>query len=332
MKTKRKREESPQRVTKKTYQKKRRRHANNKDKEKRETLLVPTEDKLQQIQTTSPVPSSVDLSNAYNLTKEHCEFLRNKCMQHIISLNLECCHSLTDDNASILFGFQQTETSTTTERELEPVDDSILKLESLNLTRTNIGDVGVAAIALKCKNLKHLYLSHTRITDLSLSLIAQHCPALQTLEVVGCDIGCYGLQLIAQECKSNLVRLDISDCYRVNDAIVSYLCFYCPNLHYVGLRNTKIPDRGVSALLRRLKLVSLNIEGLPITDKQMCQMSQQQPCLKELHISFCYNISIDMIMRVVKLCRELEEVHFYGLGAKEVVAEVEREGLSIFCD
>jgi len=334
MKTKRKRDESPQRavLTKKTYNKKRRRHAN-KETSIDTTLVSMPEDKLQLLKSTVSTPS-VNLANCYNLTKEHCELLRNDWLKQILSLNLECCHSLTDDDFSNLFGFQPVETNTETNiRVLEPLDDSTLKLESLNLTRTNIGDAGVAAIAIKCKNLKHLYLSHTRITDLSLSLIAQHCSNLQTLEVVGCDIGNYGLQLIAQERKSNLVSLDVSDCYRVNDAIVPYLCFYCPNLARIGLRNTKIPDRGVSALLRKLKLTSLNIEGLPITDTQLCQISHFQPSLTELHLSYCYNTSLNAIKNVVELGKNLAVVHLFGLGiGKELLLELQREKLSIFCD
>jgi len=334
MKTKRKRDESPQRaiLTKRTYNKKRRRHAKETSKE---TISVSVpEDKLQYLKSTVSVPSNVNLANCYNLTKGHCELLRNDWLQQIISLNLECCHSLTDDDFSTLFGFQPVETNTVADiRVLEPLDDSTLKLESLNLTRTNIGDAGVAAIAIKCKNLKHLYLSHTRITDLSLSLIAQHCSNLQTLEVVGCDIGNYGLQLIAQECKSNLLTLDVSDCGRVNDAIVPYLCFYCPNLERLGLRNTKIPDRGVSALLRKLKLTALNIEGLPITDIQLCQISHFQPSLKELNLSFCYNASLKSIKTVIELCKDLTDVHLYGLGiGNDLLEELRREKLSIFSD
>jgi len=270
----------------------------------------------------------------YNLNNGHCESLRND-LQHVLSLNLESCHSLTDDDFSTLFGFHSVETSTPDLiRVLEPVDDSTpLKLESLNLTRTNIGDVGVAALVVKCKNLKHLYLSHTRITDFSLSLIAQHCSNLQTLEVVGCEIGNYGLQLIAQQFKARLVSLDVSDCYRVNDAIIPYLCFYCPNLERIGLRNTKIPDRGVSALLRKLKFTSLNIEALPITDLQLCQISQLQPSLRVLHLSFCYGISLPIIKKMVEQCKTLSEVHLFGLGiTPEVLIELQREGLSIYCD
>lgn len=109
-------------------------------------------------------------------------------------------------------------------------------LESLNLTRTNIGDVGIGAIVMRCKNLKYLYLGHTQITDISLSLIAQYCPRLCTLNVEGCNIGNYGLQLIAQECKSNLETLVINDCPRVTDAIVPYLGFHCTQLRHLEIR------------------------------------------------------------------------------------------------
>lgn len=189
---------------------------------------------------------ALDLPNNYKLNKQHFEELRS-LLPNLKTLNLECCPTLSDQDLASLVGFEATSSDTTGELRilfisltwlvLEAVDDAkTMMLEHLNLTRTNIGDVGVAALVMKCKNLKYLFLSHTKITDVSLSLIAKHCPGLHTIDVTGCNVGNYGIQLIAQECNKSLVSLVVNDCHRVNDAIIPYLCYYCPSLSQLGIR------------------------------------------------------------------------------------------------
>jgi len=228
MKTKRRREDSPQRGTqRKCYKTKRRRQCPIGP----DTLKIrheqTEEENFQQIIRSIPfVPYHLEMSNCYGINKQHMNTLKNSWFAQLISISLEFCTSLTDADVASLTGFEPTTDNTTIV--LEPVDVSECKLESLNLAYTNLGDAGLVTLILACPNLKHINLKHTRITDWTLSLIAQHCRHIQTLDVSGCDVGSYGIQLVAQECKDNLHCLEMNDCPRVNVAVIPYLCFHCP--------------------------------------------------------------------------------------------------------
>lgn len=323
MKKKRRRDESPHRAPlRRPCKAQRRRYANSlKDPD---FELLNTQHKLLSSEQV------LDLSNIYNLNKEHLTSLKD-LLPKLQSLNLECCHTLTDADFATLVGFEQIADSNSEVLEAED-DATTLTLESLNLTRTRIGDVGIGAIVMRCKNLKYLYLGHTLITDVSLSLIARYCPKLRVLNVEGCNIGNYGLQLVAQECKSNLETLVINDCTRVNDAIVPYLGFHCSQLRHFEIRNTKIPSRSLGLLIQKLRLTDLNIEGQQITNTQLERIAlQQQQTLKALQISYCYNITTDGISRLIETCKNLVEVHMYGLSLEEAfVSSLMRDGLKLY--
>jgi len=334
MKTKkRNRDESPPRVQcKRTAAKRRRRHTRDISTLSKRQIITIKDTEVHQLCTRSPfVPCDVILSNCYDITREHCEILRT-WLPNVVTLNMEFCHSLTDEDFTVLFGFQETKQDSeaaATTRVLESVDfNPISKLEVLNLSHTNIGDAGVAALALQCPNLKILYLQNTRVSDYALSALAQHCHGLTAVDVSGCTgIGSYGIQLLAQESSATLKSLDISDCIFINDAVVPYLC-HCPNLIQLGLRNTKISDRAVSALLRRLQFNELNLEGLPLSDLQLLQLIQFQKNLNKLDISYCHGLSLAALRRVAELSC-LQELSLFGL--EEKAQGIEREGLLLFC-
>jgi len=334
MKTKkRNRDESPPRVhCKRTATKRRRRQARDNLISSKRQLITIKDTEVHLLGASSPVvPCDVILSNCYDITREHCEILRT-WLPNVTSLNMEFCQSLTDEDFTVLFGFQEKETeSEATATILESVDfNPFSKLEVLNLSHTNIGDAGVATLALQCPNLKTLSIQNTRVSDYALSAVAQHCHCLTALDVSGCSgFGSYGIQLLSQERAATLKRLDVSDCAYVNDAVVPYLC-HCPNLTQLGLRNTKISDRAVSALLRRLQFIELNLEGLPISDPQLLHLIQFQKNLQKLDISFCHSLSVAALKRVGELSSCLQELSLFGL--EEKAKEIESwEGLLLFC-
>jgi len=326
MKKKRNRDESPGRVhCNRTATKRRRRRSS--------TTLPKLQITIKIDAKVTQLGCDVKLANCYDITREHCETLR-EWLPNVVTLNMEFCHSLTDEDFIVMLGFQGTgETKVTKGKSahylLESVDHPVRNLEVLNLSHTNIGDSGVAAIALQCPNLRIISLQNTRVSDYALSALAQHCRGLTAVDVSGTEIGSYGIQLLAQESTATLQSLELNDCVYVNDAVVPYLC-HCPNLVRLGLRNTKISDRAVSALLRKLKFIELNLEGLPIYDAQLLQICQFQKNLEKLDLSFCYGLSLASLTRVVELSTSLQELSLFGL--EEMAKEIERwEGLLLFC-
>eukprot|EP01127_Copromyxa_protea_P023705 TRINITY_DN8992_c0_g1_i1.p1 TRINITY_DN8992_c0_g1~~TRINITY_DN8992_c0_g1_i1.p1 ORF type:complete len:323 (-),score=23.05 TRINITY_DN8992_c0_g1_i1:64-1032(-) len=318
MKTKRRREESPQRAPR-TIKTRRR------DIRSCQTKVSPEPHQPDKLGVCSG--DTLDLSNNYTLNKQRLSDIK-KSLPRLRSLNLEFCHTLSDEDFASMVGYELVPST----KVLEAVDDTkTFSLESLNLARTKISDAGVAAIIVRCEEVRHLRLSHTRITDLSLSLIAQHCKRLVTLDVSGCDIGNYGIQLIAQECKY-LADLKVNECTRINDGIIPYVCFYCPELNQLGIRNTKITARGLNTLLQKRKFSYLDLEALPITDAQLYLISlQQSQNIKSLRLSYCFNLTAGNICRLINICKHLAEVHLFGLSlGEELFSSVNREGLHIF--
>lgn len=239
----------------------------------------------------------------------------------VSGLNLSFWNYLTDHDLISLLGNQ---------------NDSLPKIERVNISHTQVTDSGIRIIASKCPNLKRIDLSGCQeITDVSLSLIAQFCKNLQHLKASGCtQVGDTGVQLVAQEVKQQLRTLDLNDCPRISDKTLLYLGYYCPNLTCLRLKNTNVNVAVLSKLLSsRLHLNELDVQGLAITDAFLFLLLRSQQTLTRLNISFCYHVSVGGIQKIIEDLDLLEELHLFGLTNRELLDNEDCSKLrpSIFC-
>eukprot|EP01121_Diplochlamys_sp_Union-15-3_P007128 TRINITY_DN1789_c0_g1_i1.p1 TRINITY_DN1789_c0_g1~~TRINITY_DN1789_c0_g1_i1.p1 ORF type:complete len:488 (+),score=20.17 TRINITY_DN1789_c0_g1_i1:179-1642(+) len=103
-----------------------------------------------------------------------CNRLKASCVEHIA----KNCKNLEEIHLS------QTQVSDTSVFYLT----NLSALKTLNLGRTDISDVGVAAISSKSHQLQYLDISWcTKITTLSLKNLDMGCPNLKVLKIFGCN-------------------------------------------------------------------------------------------------------------------------------------------------
>jgi len=282
-----------------------------------------TPDDLKDILRNFPHVNHLDLSGCYQICKESIGVIASEYKDVLQSLNLEFCHYITDEDIVTLFGEVKEDGSR----------DNQLNMVSLNLSYTNISDIGLRTVTLNCPNLKVLKLRGMKnITDLSLSMIAKHCKSLTHIDVQECyNITDYGVSLISQECKL-LEHVNVNGT-NVTNNFIPYICFYNHLIKELDLRNTKVCGDALGKILANLlKLESLKISGLSFEKKYMYLLLNLKS-IKELDISFCYDINLDLIRDLIRSCSALREIHLFGLVRKEdkqALLNINSE-LSIFC-
>jgi len=255
---------------------------------------------LEQLIKEYPFIKLLDMSSCSPLDANSLQIISEKWIKSITFLNLRYCEFITDNLLDILLG------STTT---------VLPTLRNINLSHTNITDLGVRLIVNKCPNLKIVNMNACRsITNLSVSMIAQHCTHISELNVEGCNnITDYGVQILAQQLKSNLRLLDLNDCSNITDQIFQYLCFYCPNLKYLYLRGTKITGEAVLQFSERFELKGLNLQGLSISDAELFHIGNFQKQLEMLDISYCHSVtSMGLLGLLSALSTNLKVLYLFG--------------------
>jgi len=246
-------------------------------------------------------PKNLDMSCCFQLDMESLKTIFEKWGKNLISLNLEYCDFITDNTLAVLLGGPQPKSV-------------VLPLRRINLSHTNISDLGILFLVQRCPKLKHIILKACHsITNTSLSLIAQHCQHISSLNFAECStITDYGVQIIAQQSKTNLGLLDLNDCPGITDQIFQYLCFYCPNLKQLRIRGTRVSADGILHMVSTLALTELNVHGLEISDDLLRHIGYHQKKLQILDISFCYGVTAAGIRTLLKGCPMLRELHLFG--------------------
>eukprot|EP01126_Amoeba_proteus_P017638 TRINITY_DN1858_c0_g1_i5.p1 TRINITY_DN1858_c0_g1~~TRINITY_DN1858_c0_g1_i5.p1 ORF type:complete len:125 (-),score=26.86 TRINITY_DN1858_c0_g1_i5:129-503(-) len=123
----------------------------------------------------------------------------------------------------------------------------------------------------------------------------------------------------------------MNDCYQITDAIVPYLIYYCPNLVRLGLRNTKLSSIALTGILEKFDLTEINLNGLPVVmDSHLYQISKKGK-VTNLDISFCFQVSVDGVRRVLECAFGLKELYLFGIGMQEGdLGAFKRDGLTLF--
>jgi len=263
----------------------------------------------------------LDMGSCFQLDVESLRILFEKWGKSILSLNLQYCHFITDSDLAILLGGR-------THKHVE------LPLRKINLSHTNITDLGIRLLVQRCPKLTSITLKACQsITNKSLSIIAQYCKNITELNISECStITDYGVQIILQQAKTNLSLLDLNDCQGITDSILHYLCFYCPNLKQLRLRGTHISARGIIHVVSKLALNELNVHGLDISDEVLHHLGYHLKTLQILDLSFCYAITVAAIRMLLKGCPMVKELYLFGIPLTLCdIDTLQRYGMKIFC-
>ena len=164
-------------------------------------------------------------------------------------------------------------------------------LQSLNLSRTKVGDASVRQLLRQCPELRSIYLAGClAVTDVSLSSLALHgrssglqevhltgcheisdtglrdmayaCPRLEVLVLNHCDATDAAISDIATSC-TGLIQIQVVGCGGVGDASVIALAESCPQLTRADLRGcSNVTETAISAMERMLPECKLMVNGM----------------------------------------------------------------------
>ncbi len=128
-------------------------------------------------------------------------------------------------------------------------------LEHLNISHSNLDDVGAAGIA-HCPNLVNIQANWTNITDKAIPYFTE-MPRLQRLEVSGVALTPLSIRFLAE--KTELSGLVLSSVSGLNDASFAPMCG--SNVRFLNVENVPIGDAAVAYLaqMRHLESIALGL-------------------------------------------------------------------------
>uniref|UniRef100_A0A4X2L6U8 F-box domain-containing protein n=2 Tax=Vombatus ursinus TaxID=29139 RepID=A0A4X2L6U8_VOMUR len=174
----------------------------------------------------------------------------------------------------------------------------------------------MGCLALSCPHLLTLNIGRVpKITDVCFAKILGNLKKVTTLNVTGLEMvrdrivhlivtQCLNLDcLVLSSCSwvtdislleigtylRTIRFLDVSGCKKVTDMGIQALARGCHQLHYLDLSSTGISKRGVSLLA------------------SYCHVTLE--CVK---LSFCKEITLDVVRKLCRNCRRLKMLHLYG--------------------
>ncbi|XP_072461282.1 uncharacterized protein [Notamacropus eugenii] len=164
-------------------------------------------------------------------------------------------------------------------------------LQTLNIGRVpKITDACFAKILTNLKKVTTLNVTGLEmVRDRIVHLIVTQCPNLDCLVLSSCA-WVTDISLLEISTYLRTIRyLDVSECKKITDIGIQALARGCHQLHYLDLSSTGISKRGVSLLA------------------SYCHGTLE--CVK---LSFCKEITLDVIRKLCRNCRRLKMLHLYG--------------------
>ncbi|KAJ2969353.1 hypothetical protein NUW58_g10010 [Xylaria curta] len=236
----------------------------------------------------------IDLHQCTNIGNEPVSALLAK-EQSLRELRLAGCE-LVDDGAFLALPpyrtyenlriLDLTSCSRLTDRAVEKIIDIAPRLRNLVLAKcSNITDVAVHAIAKLQKNLHYVHLGHCRhITDDAVKRLVRSCNRIRYI-----DLGC---------------------CVNLTDDSVTLLATL-PKLKRIGLvKCASITDRSMNALA-----AANDHRSQPRNASSHPGHDIRAPSLERVHLSYCTNLTLPSIIKLLNCCPKLTHLSLTGVPA-----------------
>ena len=198
-----------------------------------------------------------------------------------------------------------------TDRLFAELAEQCSALTHLDVSGTQIGDLGLITLAYNCPDLQYLRLAEcTAVSSGALTTLAMGCPQLKTLLLSGCHqlsefSGLQQLHCLQTLCLARCTQLDdqqlesvlksnpelsnlgVCGCWLLTNASLRSLCDHCP------------------------ALTALDIGTLDVDDA-IGEVAAGCPRLKVLRAENCRHLSSETVRRVIDRATELVEVDLGG--------------------
>ncbi|XP_070598823.1 uncharacterized protein [Erythrolamprus reginae] len=179
-----------------------------------------------------------------------------------------------------------------------------------------IMDKCLKSISTKCPRLEVLNIG--RVHRISQDYLVQMVNSLQkltSLNVTGLPVMRDSLvHCILKKCPK-LDSLVLNSCAHITDISLIEISTYLPGIRYLDVNGCKdVSDIGVQALARNChKLSYLDLSSTATSKRGVCMLANfcfnTLECLK---LSFCRNLSLDVVEKLCKNCKRLQILHLYG--------------------
>ncbi len=170
------------------------------------------------------------------------------------------------------------------------------RLRVLDLTScTNITDKTVESIIKHTPRLRNVILSKcSNITDRSLKLFSKLGKTLHYVHLGHCsNITDYGVQQLVRSC-TKLQYIDLACCTQLTNQTLAELALL-PRLKRIGLvKCSNITDEGILTLVRN---------------------RQADDTLERIHLSYCTNLGLYPIYRLLMACKRVTHLSLTGINA-----------------
>lgn len=195
----------------------------------------------------------------------YCERFRG--FSSLAALNLNDCVHFTDQDAIVVASMP-----------FAPL------LHTLDLSKTRVGNEGLAALAAVCTRLTALRLSHlTGVQDVSAMQVVQNNPGLTFLDLSVTSVLDDTIRMVASTCTA-LRFLDLSWVQSTNDS----LAVLARDL--TSVRSLRVPMRATAEGIDQVSLLmtgltSLGLVAMPVTDDALIRCGQRLTNLVALHLA-----------------------------------------------
>ncbi|RAL60725.1 hypothetical protein DID88_009831 [Monilinia fructigena] len=219
------------------------------------------------------------------------------------------------------------------------VAESCRHLKRLKLNECEqLDDVVVMAFALNCLNILEIDLQQCRsIGNDPITALIRNGNALRELRLANCEILTDNafLNLPHQVAYDHLRILDLTSCSRLTDAAVEKIISVAPRLRNLVFAKCRlIDDSAVNSHQQAGEKPSLPSPWTLWTDYRCRPLAEAQrqrqlghrghhiddpaytgSCLERVHLSYCTNLTLESIIRLLKSCPKLTHLSLTGVQA-----------------
>ncbi|ONH70431.1 SCF E3 ubiquitin ligase complex F-box protein GRR1 [Pichia kudriavzevii] len=291
-----------------------------------------SEDAVLSLIRNCPLLKRVKLSECNNITDVAIDSLVKNC-PGLVELDVHGCEKITNASLNNLFlhseclkEFKISKNQNITYECLENPSGTLLSLERLRILDftqcSNITDKAVIKFVQLAPKLRNVVLSKcSSITDASLKAIATLGKNLHYIHLGHCsNITDVGAKELLQNCH-RLQYIDLACCNQLTNATIIELA-KLQKLRRIGLvKCSQITDEGILALAE--------------------QARNSDETLERVHLSYCVNLSIFPIYKLLQACPRLTHISLTGISqflrpditrfCREPPSEFNPHQKSIFC-
>jgi F-box and leucine-rich repeat protein 2/20 len=258
---------------------------------------------------------------------ERCKELRSVCLHGCDLVTVRAIRAIANscpDLEKLSIGGRRTYDSHGTSCISQITDESFIivgqkcsKLVDFSISHHNVADIGIAALARGCPQLRRFYAHDCQsISTDGMMALTHGCKELRTIVLYGCErIKDDSLFRIAEGCLE-LTSFTIISCQKVSKSGISFIVRGCEKLTSITMKNCRrIDDTALIAIgsscanLREITMEKhINSTSQEFSDRGLTAIACGCPALESISISYSPNITDASVIVLAQKCLQLKSI------------------------